>query len=137
MLRCGPACSYVQATALLRAISEPLVSLEVGRLTRKLSSPAKLQPTQDRGVLSLWLLPNDDLTLTWQATLPLAASRQSQEMQQQQQQREAGLDASAGGAAGAAAADQVSCSMAVWEAIAHFPEHSFHESVEPGKMRWR
>ncbi|GAB4819212.1 hypothetical protein N2152v2_006258 [Parachlorella kessleri] len=118
----APVVTAKQATALLRAISEPLVSLEVGRLTRKLSSPAKLQPTQDRGMLSLWLLPNDDLTLTWQATLPVAASEQPQA---------AGLDARPGGAVGAAAAEHVSCSMTVWEAIAHFPEHSFLECDEP------
>ena len=55
-----------QATSLLSALCEPLVQVSVGRLTRRLESPTHLRPTQDRGVISLWLLPNDDLSLVWQ-----------------------------------------------------------------------
>ncbi len=103
-----PPAAPVQATALLKAISEPLVSLEVGRLTRRLSSPTKLVPTEERGVLSLWLLPNDDLVLTWRAALaPQSAP---------------------------AGSEPAPCGMAVWEALAHFPEHSFHNSEEPGTL---
>lgn len=55
-----------QATSLLSALCEPLVQVSVGRLTRRLESPTLLRPTQDKGVISLWLLPNDDLSLVWQ-----------------------------------------------------------------------
>lgn len=47
-------------------LSEPLVSVAVGRLVRRLESPSRLQPTPDRGTLSLWLLSNDDLLLVFQ-----------------------------------------------------------------------
>lgn len=55
-----------QATSLLSALCEPLVQVGVGRLTRRLESPTLLRPTEDKGVISLWLLPNDDLSLVWQ-----------------------------------------------------------------------
>lgn len=101
-----------QAMSLLKAISEPLISLEAGRLTRKLSSPTKLQPTEERGVLSLWLLPNDDLALCWQTSVQAPA---------------------AAGAAGEGR--QAGCNVAVWEALAHFPEGCFYDSDEPGAPR--
>ena len=62
----SPLVTTRQATSLLTALWEPLVQVPVGRMTRKLESPTLLHPTQDKGVLSLWLLPNDDLSLVWQ-----------------------------------------------------------------------
>jgi hypothetical protein len=57
--------------SLLNVLSGPLVEVRAGRLTRKLSAPTRLQPVPDeRGTLALWLLPNDDLSLVWQATVP-------------------------------------------------------------------
>lgn len=55
-----------QAASLLTALCEPLMQLSVGRLTRRLEAPTLLVPTEERGTISLWLLPNDDLSLVWQ-----------------------------------------------------------------------
>ena len=99
--------------------------LEAGRLTRSVASPAKLQPTEERGELALWLLPNDDLALTWRATLPAPALS-------------GGAGGSGHGGAGGGEAggggqpERVAASLTVWEALAHFPEAAFYESEEPG-----
>lgn len=102
--------------------------VEAGRLTRSLASPAKLQPTAERGELALWLLPNDDLALTWQAPLPAQAAPTSAVSTT--------VPSSSGGhigEAGGGGSQQVACGLAVWEALAHFPEHAFSESEEPGE----
>lgn len=51
----------------MTALCEPLVQIRTGRLTRRMESPTKLQPTGEVGVLGLWLLPNNDMSLVWQA----------------------------------------------------------------------
>lgn len=61
------------AGALLSALYEPLVEVSVGVLVRKLECPTKLQPLEDMGTLSLWLLPNEDLSLVFQAQMPKKA----------------------------------------------------------------
>lgn len=66
--------SAKQAGALLQILCEPLVQVSVGRLTRCLESPQSLRPTEDKGVISLWLLPNDDLSLVWQSTISQGAN---------------------------------------------------------------
>jgi hypothetical protein len=70
----SPLVTTRQATSLLSALCEPLVQVSVGRLTRRLESPTMLHTTQDRGVLSLWLLPNDDLSLVWQGRIKDAST---------------------------------------------------------------
>lgn len=70
----APVLTAKQASALMAAICEPLLSLPVGRLTRKLAAPTRLAPTEDRGVLSLWLLPDDSLSLVWQSAHHLASA---------------------------------------------------------------
>lgn len=62
----SPFVTAKQAGSLLAALYDPLVQVSVGRLTRRLEDPSMLRPTQDRGTLGLWLLPNDDLSLVWQ-----------------------------------------------------------------------
>ena len=52
----APVLTARQAQALMAAVSAPLVSINVGRLTRKLTAPTKLEATEARGQLSLWLV---------------------------------------------------------------------------------
>ncbi len=110
-----------QASALLSAISEPLVQISVGRMTRQLASPVKLQPTEARGVLSLWLLPNDNLSLMWHSSRSVGCGQ--------------GLgDTMADPACDSPLLREVtesSCRLAVWEELAHFPAGSQLLEDEP------
>ncbi|CAD7698644.1 unnamed protein product [Ostreobium quekettii] len=64
----APMLTLQQAGSLLRAISKPLSCLKVGRLTRKLGhTPGFLRATEDVGMLTLWLLPSSDVSITWHA----------------------------------------------------------------------
>lgn len=63
----APVLSARQAASLVSVLAEPLVAIKCGRLTRRLAAPARLEPTAERGRLSLWLLPSDELVLLWQA----------------------------------------------------------------------
>lgn len=133
----------LQAAALLKSISEPLVSLEVGRLTRRLSSPTKLVPTEEQGSLSLWLLPDDSLLLTFASKLAAPQRQRGPEDgsdggSSSSEEEEGGASNSGGGGAAEAAVpggsgQQVACGLVVWEALVHFPESCFyHEAEEPG-----
>ena len=55
----------------LAALYEPLVKLEVGVLTRTMESPMQLKPREQvgRGTLSLYILPDDSLSLTFEGPL--------------------------------------------------------------------
>jgi len=61
----APILTARQASSLIASLSEPLAQVEVGRLTRRLEHPSKLVPTEERGTLSLWLLPNDEMSFMW------------------------------------------------------------------------
>lgn len=116
----APVLTAKQASALMAAICEPLLSLPVGRLTRKLSAPTKLQPTEDRGILSLWLLPDDSLSLVWQSAQQLASAALEDIA------GPSSLGATRSRITGSGGSEQVpgmqqSCSVAVWEELAHFP----------------
>ena len=123
-----PPLAPLQAGALLSTLSEPLVKVRVGRLTRRLNAPTVLTPTGERGTLSLWLQPNDDISLMWQSAVPepeLAAA--------------AAAAAAAAGPARPAAeggdARQAACSVSVWEELAHFPADLHPEANEPRESR--
>ncbi|RMZ52462.1 hypothetical protein APUTEX25_000041, partial [Auxenochlorella protothecoides] len=117
----APVVTAKQASALLSAISEPLVQISVGRMTRQLASPVKLQPTEARGVLSLWLLPNDNLSLMWHSSRSVGCGQ--------------GLgDTMADPACDSPLLREVtesSCRLAVWEELAHFPAGSQLLEDEP------
>jgi len=55
----------------LTALYEPLVKLDVGVLTRTMESPMQLKPREQvgRGTLSLYILPDDSLSLTFEGPL--------------------------------------------------------------------
>lgn len=90
--------------ALLAALSEPLVTVRAGRLTRKLSAPSRLQPVLgERGSLSLWILPNDDLSLVWQSEAAMSPDVALATELVQQPCRLAG------------------CSAVLWTEVARFP----------------
>jgi hypothetical protein len=61
----APILTARQASSLIASLSEPLAQVKVGRLTRRLEHPSKLVPTEERGTLSLWLLPNDEMSFMW------------------------------------------------------------------------
>eukprot|EP00803_Ostreobium_quekettii_P010865 evm.model.scf_2103.3 EVM.evm.TU.scf_2103.3 scf_2103:23942-28173(-) len=64
----APMLTLQQAGSMLRAISEPLACLKVGRLTRKLGpNPGFLRATDDVGMLTLWLSPSSDISVIWHA----------------------------------------------------------------------
>jgi len=64
----APMLTLQQAGSMLRAISEPLACLKVGRLTRKLGpNPGLLRATEDVGMLTLWLSPSSDVSVIWHA----------------------------------------------------------------------
>lgn len=56
---------------IMTALYEPLVAVEVGVLTRTLESPMHLKPRQHagRGTLSLYILPDDSLSLTFEGRI--------------------------------------------------------------------
>ena len=63
------------AASLVAALSEPLIEIPVGKLSREMmQSPAQLRPTNEAGHLSLWMLPNEDLSLMWKTEMPTLAS---------------------------------------------------------------
>lgn len=151
----APVLTARQASALVTAICEPLLSLPVGRLTRKLSTPTKLQPTEDRGVLSLWLLPDDSLSLVWQSAQQLGSAAVDEAVDAaavSPRRSDASLGSSAsgsdggssdlggrssssleGGGLGQLPALQQSCSVAVWEELAHFPAQAHLLEDAPGE----
>jgi hypothetical protein len=105
-LRDSPLVSAKQAGALVAALCEPLVRVQAGRLTRRLDAPTVLRPAEGRGALSLWLLPNDDLSLVWQE------------------------------AAGAAPQARQDCDVSMWEELARFPAGAAQlVSDEPRELR--
>jgi len=106
--------SPLQAAALVSAICEPLVQVQVGKLTRRLEAPTILCPAEDRGVLSLWLLPNDDLSLVWQGR---ATSAREQAASPSEEER--------------------THHVSVWEELARFPASSVTSSDEPRKWASR
>jgi hypothetical protein len=57
--------------SVMTALYEPLVKLEVGVLTRAMESPMKLKPREKigKGTLSLYILPDDSLSLTFEGPL--------------------------------------------------------------------
>ena len=57
--------------SVLTALYEPLVKLEVGVLTRAMESPMQLKPREKigKGTLALYILPDDSLSLTFEAPL--------------------------------------------------------------------
>lgn len=101
---------FLQAAALVSAICEPLVQVQVGKLTRRLEAPTILSPAEDRGMLSLWLLPNDDLSLVWQGR----ATPTHQHASPSQQGR--------------------SCEISVWEELARFPANCPVSNDEPREL---
>jgi hypothetical protein len=103
----SPLVSTRQATALLAALWEPLVQVGAGRLTRRLDAPTMLRPTEDRGVLSLWLLPNDDLSLVWQGRAPASDAPTT--------------PPAAGADPAVRSIDRAGCEITVWEELARFP----------------
>lgn len=126
----------LQASSLMAAICEPLLSLPVGRLTRKLAAPTKLQPTDDRGVLSLWLLPDDSLSLVWQSAQHLAPAAVDEmataAVPSSSSSSGSSSGSDSGGGAPALPAVQQSCSVAVWEELAHFPAMAHLLDDAPG-----
>lgn len=150
----APVLTATQASALMSAICEPLLSLPVGRLTRKLSAPTKLQATEDKGIVSLWLLPDDSLSLVWQSAQLLSAAavdeatsaataaatagcapssyssascigaHESGSVAGNAGSRDDGPSSSSSGATAQPRHLQQSCSVAVWEELAHFPAHA-------------
>ena len=147
----APVLTAKQASALMSAICEPLLSLPVGRLTRKLSAPTKLQPTEERGVLSLWLLPDDSLSLVWQSAQQLApeelaaATEGSSEGSGESCSSQASVESGAGAASPSSTQQQQaeqapqqlrqSCSVAVWEELAHFPALAHLMDDVPGAVQ--
>lgn len=149
----APVLTARQASALVSAICEPLLSLPVGRLTRKLSAPTKLQPTEDRGALSLWLLPDDSLSLVWQSAQQLGSELVDEAvgMAGASPMSSAEGHCSAPGSSGGSSSDpggasrvegsgpsqlpglQQSCSVAVWEELAHFPAQAHLLEDAPGE----
>ena len=57
--------------SVMSALYEPLVKLEVGVLTRAMESPMQLKPREviGNGTLALYILPDDSLSLTFEAPL--------------------------------------------------------------------
>ena len=153
----APILTAKQASALMASICEPLLSLPVGRLTRKLSAPTKLQPTEDRGLISLWLLPDDSLSLVWQSAqqledpaAPLSPSccsstsigySNSGAAAEQQDGAASSSNSSSSNGGCQQAPLQQSCSVAVWEELAHFPAmaHLLEDApgVQPRCCCWR
>lgn len=137
----APVLTAKQASALMAAICEPLLSLPVGRLTRKLSAPAKLQATPDRGQLSLWLLPDDSLSLVWQSAVQLppaelaaATASGARDSTTSSSSSDSSTSGSSGGAASSQEPElQQSCSVAVWEELAHFPAQAHLQDDAPGE----
>ena len=144
----APILTAKQASALMASICEPLLSLPVGRLTRKLSAPTKLQPTEDRGLISLWLLPDDSLSLVWQSAqqledpaAPLSPSccsstsigySNSGAAAEQQDGAASSSNSSSSNGGCQQAPLQQSCSVAVWEELAHFPAMAHLLEDAPG-----
>lgn len=60
--------------SVMTALYEPLVKLEVGVLTRAMESPMQLKPREmaGKGTLALYILPDDSLSLTFEAPLELS-----------------------------------------------------------------
>lgn len=143
----APVLTARQASALVSAICEPLLSLPVGRLTRKLSAPTKLQPTEDRGVLSLWLLPDDSLSLVWQSAQHLGPAAVDEAVcaaaasphnigcgsSSSSSNDLSGRCSMDGSGSGQLPPLQQSCSVAVWEELAHFPAQAHLLEEAPGK----
>jgi len=101
-----------QAKSLLAALYEPLIQVSVGRLTRRLEAPTILCPSEDRGTLGLWLLPNDDLSLVWQGR----ATQQSEVDYASLHPLGRGL-----GRRGACDIQRCRVEVAAWEELARFP----------------
>ncbi|KAG7673263.1 hypothetical protein Ndes2526B_g03307 [Nannochloris sp. 'desiccata'] len=127
----SPLVTTRQATSLLSALCEPLVQVSVGRLTRRLESPTMLHTTQDRGVLSLWLLPNDDLSLVWQGRIKeTTSSRSAPEVSSSS--RETTSAAPTVGTAPVVHGEQCdSCDVSLWEELARFPSGAHPGSKDP------
>jgi hypothetical protein len=139
----APILTAKQASALMASICEPLLSLPVGRLTRKLSAPTKLQPTEDRGLITLWLLPDDSLSLVWQSAqqledpaAPLTPSSSSNSLGSSTSGAAAEQQDSSSSSDGGSqqAPLQQSCSVAVWEELAHFPAMAHLLEDAPGEQ---
>ena len=115
-----------QASSLVSAIAEPLVTIDVGRMMRQLADPVKLRDVDgSRGQLSLWLLPNDDLSLMWRHTSSGPRSRAGAEPALEEDvddSREGGLFANV---------TETACHLSFWEEIAHFPAGAHLTSDEP------
>ena len=132
----APVLTAKQASALMAAICEPLLSLPVGRLTRKLSAPTKLQPTPDRGQLSLWLLPDDSLSLVWQSAVQLPPAELAAATAGSASDGSISSSSSSSSTAGSQAPElQQSCSVAVWEELAHFPAQAHLQDDAPGEHK--
>lgn len=118
----------MQASSLVSAIAEPLVTIDVGKMTRQLSDPVKLRHVEScQGQLRLWLLPNDDLSLMWHHTA--AGPRVSTSAiigraldEDVDDEREGGLLADV---------REASCQLSFWEEIARFPAGAHLVSDEP------
>jgi hypothetical protein len=107
-----------QAASLLTALCEPLIQLPVGRLTRRLEAPTLLVPTEERGTISLWLLPNDDVSLVWQGPAAQGSGKAGKlsDCQNETQESESQLESES----------------LVWEELACFPSGQHpgnHESM--------
>jgi hypothetical protein len=134
----APVITAKQAGALLQALCEPLVHVAAGRLTRRLEKPNLLQPTEERGILSLWLLPNDDLSLVWQSTCrsDLATSQTSFDAESSGGVPSQALPRASSGGADAAtvqgqAVHETSCDISMLEELIRFPAGCHLESEDP------
>lgn len=85
-----------------------------------MEAPTKLSPTSEVGFLSLWLLPNDDLSLVWQA-------REQQSAADDVIEDEEELNESA--AVGSADSD-----VTLWEELVRFPAGALPTVDEPCKF---
>lgn len=120
----APLISAKQMGALLQVLCEPLVQVSVGRLTRQFESPQLLHPTEDRGILSLWLLPNDDLSLVWQSKPPKNAKGEEN----------GSTEVGVGGLrspAGVQLLEESGEEVSLIEEVARFPAGSHLQSDEP------
>lgn len=62
----APKLTLEEAGNILRVVNEPLAVLKSGRLTKSASpNPNTLKPTDDIGVLALWLSPTSELKVIW------------------------------------------------------------------------
>jgi len=127
----SPLVTTRQATSLLSALCEPLVQVSVGRLTRRLESPTMLHSTQDLGVLSLWLLPNDDLSLVWQGRIKESATSRSASEASTSSSTETISTATTTGAATVDGEQCDSCDVTLWEELARFPSGAHPGSNDP------